>query len=405
MILYTAAHGGFSGSPVPLGGGAAVFEHLVEEWTRTKPFPFRTITPSILGANAPTGRDLVGFNETRYAGFSRAFERAATEEILRHDPAETVVLSNDVSEGPDFRMLAERGFRVFTIYHVDVVAYVAEIYGHGFVRPETLVRWYPRMRSLLPDIARLIWEKQAASVRGSEGLIVPSNGMREVLLRCYPDCPPAKIHVIPWGAWGPTGDDAGGDSKVDLRAQFGVPPEARVLLTLSRISPEKGQDLLLDALLEWERRPGFPAYPLWLFLCGEAAYMQGAGFLEKLRRKAARLRRTRVVFPGYVTGARKRAFFELADVYVFPSRHESYGLTLIEALAAGVPAVCLDHHGARSVMREEFGAMVPASGLRDGIARLLADDEGRRRMGAAAQRFARNEKFAERAAALAALVT
>lgn len=405
MIVYTAAHGGFSASPLPLGGGAAVFEHLVEEWSRTQPFPFRTITPSILGKDAPSGRDLVGFNERSYARFSRAFERAATDEILRHDPAETIVLSNDVSEGLDFTILARRGFRVFTIYHVDVVAYVAEIYGRGLVRPETLVRWYPRvarrLRALLPDIARLIWEKQAASVRESRGLIVPSEGMREVLLRCYPECPGEKIHVLPWGWWG-LADDGG---EFDLRTEFGVPRDARVLLTLSRLSPEKGQDLLLDALADWERRPDFPQYPLWLFVCGEAAFMQGGRFLQKLQRKAARLRRTRVVFPGYVTGARKRAFFELADVYVFPSRHESYGLTLMEALGAGVPAVCLDHHGARSVMRDEFGAIVPAAGLRGGIQRLLEDDDGRKRMGAAAQCFARNEKFSARAAELAALLT
>jgi glycosyltransferase involved in cell wall biosynthesis len=400
VILYTAAHGGFSGSPVPLGGGAAVFDHLVVEWSHTLPFPFRTITPSILGADAPSGRDLVRFGEREYARFCRAFERAATQEILRHDPSETVVLSNDVSEGPDFAALAGRGFRVFTIYHVDVVAYVAEIYGRGLVRPETLVRWYPRVRRLLPDLARLIWEKQAASVRHSKGLIVPSEGMREVLLRCYPECPAGKIHVLPWGAWEPDGD-AGAE---DLRAEFGVPEDARVLLTLSRISPEKGQDLLLDALFEWEQRADFPAYPVWLFVCGEAAFMQGAGFLRKLRSKASRLRRTRVVFPGYVTGGRKQAFFELADVYVFPSRHESYGLTLMEALAAGLPAVCLDHHGARGVMREEFGMTVPPSGLWAGLARLLADDERRRKMGVAAQRFAAGQKFSARAAELADLL-
>ncbi len=401
MILYTAAHGGFSSNPVPLGGGAAVFEHLVEEWTRTQPFPFRAITPAILGKDAPSGRDLVGFNEKSYARFSRAFERAATDEILRHDPAETIVLSNDVSEGPDFTALAKRGFRVFTIYHVDVVAYVAEIYGRGMVRPETLVRWYPKVAKILPDIARLIWEKQAASVRESRGLIVPSEGMREVLLRCYPDCPAGRIHVSPWGSWGQAGD--GGE--LDLRAEFGVPRDARVLLTLSRISPEKGQDLLLDALADWEQRSDFPEYPLWLFVCGEAAFMQGGRFLQKLQAKAARLRRTRVVFPGYVTGARKSAFFRLADVYVFPSRHESYGLTLMEALEAGVPAVCLDHHGARSVMREEFGAMVPAAGLRAGIQRLLGDDASRKKMGAAARSFARSEKFSTRAAQLAELLT
>jgi glycosyltransferase involved in cell wall biosynthesis len=405
VILYTAAHGGFSGETVPLGGGAAVCEHLVEEWTRTRPFPFRLITPAILGAGAPCGRELVRFGERAYARFSRAFASAATAEILRHDPASTVVLSNDVSEGPDFKLLASLGYRVFTIYHVDVVAYVAAIYGCGLIRPETTVRWYRRIRHLLPGIARLVWEKQESSVRYSRGLIVPSAGMRDVLLRCYPDCAPEKIHVLPWGAWDDSGHDPGRPPSPDaLRAEFGVPREARVLLTLSRISPEKGQDLLLDALLDWERRDDFPARPLWLFICGDAAYMQGRRFLEKLKRTAARLRRTRVVFPGYVTGERKRAFFALADLYVFPSRHESYGLTLLEALGNGLPAVCLDHHGARSVMREEFGELAPASGLRQAVARLLANDGLRQKMGEAARKFARNERFCDRAAELARLL-
>ena len=252
----------------------------------------------------------------------------------------------------------------------------------------------------MPEIAGLIWEKQGASVRHSRGLIVPSEGMREVLLRCYPDCSPEKIHVLPWGNWNP---DTPGDPG-PLRREFGVPQDARVLLTLSRISPEKGQDLLLEAQLEWERREDYPKRPLWLFVCGDAAFMQGQRFLAKLRGLAARLKRTRVVFPGYVTGERKRAFLALADLYVFPSRHESYGLTLMEALAAGLPAVCLDTSGARSVMREEFGALVHASGLRAAIATLLLDEKRRKQMSAAAREFARGERFADRAAELAKLL-
>jgi glycosyltransferase involved in cell wall biosynthesis len=224
--------------------------------------------------------------------------------------------------------------------------------------------------------------------------------MREVLLGCYPFCPPERVHVLPWGVW-----DAGsaGDAE-PLRREFGVPEGARVLLTLSRISPEKGQDRLLEALLEWERRDDFPERPLWLFVCGEAAFMQGQRFLKKLKRLASRLRRTRVVFPGHVTGGRKAAFFALADVFVFPSRYESYGLTLLEALAHGLPAVCLDHHGARSVMREEFGAIVQPEGLRAALQKLLADDEGRKRMGEAARKFAQGERFTDRAAELAEIL-
>jgi glycosyltransferase involved in cell wall biosynthesis len=401
QVLYIAAHGGLAAQSVPLGGGAAVSDRLVEEWGRTRPFPLRLITPAVLGASAPSGADLVRFGERAYARFSRDFERAATEEILRHDPAGTVVLANDISEGPDFERLAARGYRVFTIYHVDVVGYVAAMYFRGWIRPETTVRWYPRLRALLPGMARLVWEKQEASVRYSRGLIMPSEGMREGLLRCYPFCPRERVHVLPWGTFaaGSPGDPE------PLRREFGLSEDARVLLTLSRISPEKGQDLLLEALLEWERRDDYPQTPVWLFVCGAAAFMQGQRFLEKLKRLASRLRRTRVVFPGYVTGERKAAFFALADLFVFPSRYESYGLTLLEALARGLPAVCLDHHGARSVMREEFGAMVQPEGLRAAIARLLADDAIRKKMGEAARNFAQGERFADRAAELAEIVT
>ena len=385
---------------MPLGGGAAVFEHLVDEWSRTRPFELTAMTPAILGKSAPRGGDLVKFGERAYARFCRDFERASTTEILRHDPAQTVVLANDISEGPDFAELGARGYRVYTIYHVDVVAYVAAIYGRGLIAPETTVRWYPRLRWCLPEMAKLVWEKQGTSVRHSRGLIVPSDGMRDVLLRCYPSCATGKIHVLPWGNWNA---DASGDAE-PLRREFGVPENARVLLALSRISPEKGQDLLLDALLEWERRDDFPTYPLWLFVCGDAAFMQGQRFLHRVREMAGRLKRTRVVFPGYVTGERKRAFLALADLYVFPSRHESYGLTLMEALAAGLPAVCLDTTGARSVMREEFGALVPGSGLRAAIASLLADDGRRKQMSLAARAYARSQRFADRAAELSNLL-
>ena len=99
--------------------------------------------------------------------------------MIRKD---TVVLANDVSEGPDFAAL--RDYRIFTIYHVDVVAYVADIYFRGLVRPETTVKWYRRLHWALPSISKLVWEKQEASVLHSKGLIMPSEGMKEVLLRC-----------------------------------------------------------------------------------------------------------------------------------------------------------------------------------------------------------------------------
>lgn len=402
-VYFTAAHGGFGREKAPLGGGAAVFEQLVAEWQRTQPFELRPLTPAILGANAPSGIDLTRFNELRYAEFSREFERAATDEILKIDPENAVVLANDISEGPDFRKLADRGYRIFTIFHVDVVDYVSRLYFKGRLAPETTVRWYPRLRRVMPGMAALVWDKQQAVVERSRGLIVPSQRMRDVLLRCYPSCEADKIHVLPWGNWHPA--EPPDPAVVEtLRKELRLPSNAQVVLTLSRVSPEKGQDLLLESLIEWERRAAIPAVPLYVVICGDAAFMGGQKHMAKLRKLAAKLKHVRVLFPGHVTGERKRAFFALADIYVFPSRHESYGLTLIEAMAAGLPSVSLDTYGARSVIHPDFGLIVKDHELAPAILRLLSDREGRRRMGATAQAYAERERFSDRAAELAEIL-
>jgi glycosyltransferase involved in cell wall biosynthesis len=139
-------------------------------------------------------------------------------------------------------------------------------------------------------------------------------------------------------------------------------------------------------------------------ICGEAAFMQGERHMARLRELAGKLKSVRVVFPGYVTGDRKRAFFALADLYAFPSRHESYGLTLLEAMAAGLPSVCCDTHGARSVMGPEFGEIVGPEALAPAILRLLADGPLRRKMGMAARAYAESESFSRRAAELAEIL-
>jgi len=397
-VLFTAAHGGFAGEAVPLGGGAAVANLLSSEWARTQPFDFRLLTPEILGSGAPTGAGLVSFDERRYAAFCREFSRACTERILREDPRDIVVLANDISEGPDFRRLGGAGFRIHTIYHVDVVAYVARIYTRGWLAPETLVRWWPRLRPVLPGLTRLIFEQQEHSLLYSKSVIVPSPGMKEILLRCYPAIPASRIEVLPWGA--PALEPA-----CPFPAEYEIPPDACVLLTLSRISPEKGQDRLLDALLDWESRPGFPETPLVLFVCGGAAYMMGRRYLERLRQLAARLKRVRVYFPGHVTGPLKSAFYQRADIYLFPSRHESYGLTLQEAQSAGLPSVCYDSDGVRAVLTPEAGFLVRTPDeLRAAVGRLAADPTLRAAMGSAARCRAQAMPFARAAAALASML-
>jgi glycosyltransferase involved in cell wall biosynthesis len=80
-----------------------------------------------------------------------------------------------------------------------------------------------------------------------------------------------------------------------------------------------------------------------VWICGAPAYMKGKRYEKKLRQMAD----GRVMFMGHVTGSRKAALLHRADLFVSASRHESYGLTIAEAEAAGCRVISHGHYGAR----------------------------------------------------------
>ena len=99
--------------------------------------------------------------------------------------------------------------------------------------------------------------------------------------------------------------------------------------------------------------------------------MQGRAYMERLREMAGRLHRVRVLFPGYVSRARKQAWFRRADLYLFLSEHESYGLTLAEALRAGLPVLSSDQGSARDLVAPGCGAVVECGSRSEAPGRIL----------------------------------
>jgi len=344
-----------------------------------------------------------------YARFSRQFEQRATELLeelaRRQDPSNTCIVHNDICEAADFARVHELGFRQVAIFHVDVVDYTARVYLRGKCSGAALARAYRRLEALgvhrwLPEVAKLILKKQQDCARHCDLLVVPSQEMALRLRRAYPWLDADRVLVTPWGVAGEAPSPGVAAQVAAIREEYGLDNRGPVLLTLSRISPEKGQDILLGALRLWERRGG---EPLTLFICGAPAFMHGQAYFAKLQRLARRLRRSRVFFVGHVGGARKAAFFEIADLYVFPSRHESYGLTLVEAMAAGLPVLTTPHLSARELVRPQWGRVRPPTpeGIYQGLVELLSLGEELAQMGARARRFARQLEFSQAADRLA----
>ncbi len=160
----------------------------------------------------------------------------------------------------------------------------------------------------------------------------------------------------------------------------------RNLLFVGRHEPRKGLLHLLKAY-RILRKTG----------CHCRLLVVGSGPQEhEARRYVATRRLGGVEFLGRVSDREKAQLFKTADVYVSPATGgESFGIVLLESLAAGTPIVCSDIHGYKGVVRRgREGLLVPPGkpkAIAAAIAQLLNDDELREEM--AANGPARAEEF------------
>ncbi len=134
-----------------------------------------------------------------------------------------------------------------------------------------------------------------------------------------------------------------------LRAGWGLTPDGLAVVSVGRLAPEKNLPATLrifDAI-----RQRFPAARLVLVGDGPS-------------RVALEAERPDVVFAGMRHGEDLATHYASGDLFVFPSRTETFGNVTLEAMASGLPVVAYDYAGAAEL-------------IRDGISGLLApfDDE------------------------------
>ncbi len=189
--------------------------------------------------------------------------------------------------------------------------------------------------------------------------------------------------------------------RTQARADFGLPEGAQVVLSLSRLVPRKGMDTLIRAAARLA-----PSHPqLVVVIAGDG---RDRGRLERLVASTG----APVRLIGRVEDDRKAALFGAADLFCLACRNrwggleqEGFGIVVVEAAAAGIPAVAGASGGAsEAVVDGQTGLIVdrPAhpGHLAAALAELLDDDQVRRRMGEAARRRAEGELSYDRLAAL-----
>lgn len=152
------------------------------------------------------------------------------------------------------------------------------------------------------------------------------------------------------------------------------------ILFVGRLEPRKGVQVLLRAYKELKRR--IPASRLVIV---------GEGSMDRaLRRQARKLDLQDVWFEGYRPRETLPGYYQSADVFCAPSiENESFGITLLEAMAAARPVVATDGNGSQTLGSDgETGLIVQpgdVAALADALERLVEDRGLAERLGAAAQ--------------------
>jgi D-inositol-3-phosphate glycosyltransferase len=196
---------------------------------------------------------------------------------------------------------------------------------------------------------RLDEEKQSAQYCQR---IIASTEKEKIALNHFYNIPLDKIRVIPCGV------------NLDLFTPLNKPAARRclnltsdkIILFVGRVERLKGIDSIVQAL------PYLSDIKPALIVVGEDGNRPGE--IEKLKIMAKNLGvLDSVIFTGLVDYEKLPFYYSAADVCVFPSHYESFGLVPLEALACGVPVIASDVGDLKNIIRQgETGYILPDRG-------------------------------------------
>ena len=189
----------------------------------------------------------------------------------------------------------------------------------------------------------------------SSEVIVNSNYMKNEVQRLF-GLPYDKINVIPNGVNLHLFSNVNID--YDFRRQYAMDNE-KIILYVGRLVYEKGIQNLIAAMPKILER----YHDSKLIICGRG------GMIDELREQVKYLGiENKVYFAGYCDSKKMQKMYKCADVAVFPSTYEPFGIVAIESMLSGTPTIVSDVGGLNEIIEHGVTGMKSYAGNANSVA-------------------------------------
>ena len=179
-------------------------------------------------------------------------------------------------------------------------------------------------------------------IQKSDAIVVPTNQEKENLILNYKT--KNNIYIVSPGV---DLEKFKSKNKFESRKKLKLSQTSKILLSVGRLEPLKGYDVLINALSFLDTNDDFDVQ--LLIIGGDGKSKKELERLNSLKLKHGLS--NRVNFLGVIDHDKLPLYFSAADVFVMPSAHETFGIAALEASACNLPVIAPQVGGLKSVVK------------------------------------------------------